>query len=94
MANERRSRLRDSLRGIRYYLTLADDKLRAAFCAESDLVSKPRVLCRRCGKVMKQYPYGILAFSCSKCKLKAEITYSKMPEVRALAKEEKEKESN
>lgn len=41
--------------------------------------AKAKVWCRDCGKKMKQYPYGILAFSCEKCGLKAEVRYSKMP---------------
>jgi len=41
--------------------------------------AKGKVWCRECGEEMKQYPYGILAFGCKKCKLKATILFGDMP---------------
>jgi hypothetical protein len=41
--------------------------------------AKAKVWCRDCGEEMAQYPYGILAFSCRNCKLKATVSYDKMP---------------
>lgn len=46
--------------------------------------AKAKVWCRDCGQEMQQYPYGILAFGCKKCKLKAVVEYQKMPDVRIL----------
>lgn len=46
--------------------------------------AKGLVWCRECGEEMKQYPQGILAFSCKKCKLKATINYEKMPIVKLI----------
>jgi hypothetical protein len=43
--------------------------------------AKAKVWCCDCGKEMKQYPYGILAFGCYNCKLKAEVNYMKMSNV-------------
>lgn len=55
-------------------------------CLElKDAINKARrevgnqVLCRNCKEPMKQAPYGILAFYCHKCNVKAEINYSNIP---------------
>lgn len=44
--------------------------------------AKAEVWCRNCGEKMKQYPYGILAFYCKKCDLKAEVGYCKIPKLK------------
>lgn len=41
--------------------------------------AKANVWCRDCGKEMKQAPYGILAFYCKDCELKATVTYEQTP---------------
>lgn len=54
-------------------------------CEICERNAKAQVWCRDCGKEMKQYPFGQLAYSCKKCKLKAIVEYSKMPIVKAMS---------
>jgi len=48
--------------------------------------AKAEVWCRGCGKKMKQYPYDILFFYCSDCKLKARVDYEKMKPLESISK--------
>lgn len=47
-----------------------------------DKKAKAEVWCRGCGEKMKQAPYGVLVFYCKKCKLKAEVKYYKVLELK------------
>jgi Zn finger protein HypA/HybF involved in hydrogenase expression len=46
--------------------------------------AKANVWCRDCGEEMIQYPYEMLVFSCKNCKLKAEVSFEKMPVLKAI----------
>lgn len=48
---------------------------------------KAKVWCRDCGEEMQQAPYGILAFYCKKCKLKATVKYEPTPIIKPKQKE-------